>query len=115
MKKIFCLSTVVSTVMVGKSWQENEQLIMESSPSDVWFHLDEESSCHVVLKNEDNIPLNKIDKKLIKRCALIVKQHTNKCVEHQKYTIVYTNIDKLHLVGHGSVEFDHECVKKIRL
>jgi predicted ribosome quality control (RQC) complex YloA/Tae2 family protein len=115
MKKIFCITTETHTVLVGKNWQENEQLIMESSPCDVWFHLDDESSCHVVLKNYDNISLNKLSKKLIKRCALIVKHHTSKCVEHEKYNIVYTCVDNLQLVGHGSVEFLHDCVKKVRL
>jgi predicted ribosome quality control (RQC) complex YloA/Tae2 family protein len=116
MKKIICLSTQYHEVYVGKSWQENETLIKTSNPSDVWFHLENEPSCNVVLKNDFNIPLNRITKSLLKKCSLLVKQNTNKCIEHEKQSIVYTNIDNITLVGHGSVEFKNEqCVKYIRL
>jgi hypothetical protein len=114
MKTVSIISTIVSNVYIGRCWQENEELINTSAPEDIWFHLDGESSCHLVLKNHMNIPVNKLDKKLVKRCALLVKQHTNKCIQHKKYTIICCNIDNLSLCGHGSVEFLHEdCVKYI--
>ena len=114
MKTVSIISTIVSNVYIGRCWQENEELINTSAPEDIWFHLEDESSCHVVLKNPMNISIKKLDKKLIKRCALLVKQHTNKCIQHKKYTIVCCNIDNLKLCGHGSVEFLHEdCVKYI--
>ena len=116
MKKIICLSTQYHEVFVGKSWQENEALIKASGPSDVWFHLDNQPSCHVILKNEFNVPFNRITKSLLKKCSLLVKQNTNKCIEHEKQTIVYTNVDNIQLTGHGSVQFKNEqCVKYIRL
>lgn len=115
MKTISILHGMVSNVSIGRCWQENEELIKCSAPEDIWFHLDGESSCHLVLKNEFNISLRKLDNKLVKRCALLVKQHTNKCIQHQKYSVVYCNIDNIKLCGHGSVEFLSDSVKCINV
>ena len=113
MKNISILSTTVSNVSIGRNWIENEELIKYSNPEDVWFHIDDCSSCHLVLKNPMNISIGKLDKKLIKRCALLVKQHTSKCIQHEKYTIIYCNVDNLKLCGHGSVEFLNERLKYV--
>lgn len=111
MKTVSIVHTLVSNVTIGRCWQENEELIKSSAPEDIWFHLEDESSCHLVLKNHMNTPINKLDKNLVKRCALLVKQHTNKCIQHHKYTIVYCNVDNIKLCGHGSVEFLSDRVK----
>ena len=114
MKSISIVCTTVNNVQIGRCWQENEELIKSSAPEDIWFHLDDESSCHLVLRNVMNIPVNKLDKKLIKRCAALVKQHTNKCIQHHKYNVIYCNIDNIELCGHGSVQFlNEESVKRV--
>lgn len=113
MKTILKLDSESYEVSIGRSWLENEELIKTSAPQDVWFHLDLEPSCHVILQNPSNISLKKLDKKIIKQCALLVKQHTNKCIQHKKYTVNYTNIDNIIMCGYGTIEFKTHCVKSI--
>jgi hypothetical protein len=44
----------------------------------------------------------------------LVKQHTNKCIQHHKYNVIYCNIDNIELYGHGSVQFlNEESVKRV--
>eukprot|EP01052_Picozoa_sp_SAG31_P086258 SAG31_NODE_46888_length_252_cov_1.013072_1_plen_53_part_01 len=38
------------TILVGQSAYENEQLVAQASPQDLWFHLEQLPSCHVILQ-----------------------------------------------------------------
>jgi predicted ribosome quality control (RQC) complex YloA/Tae2 family protein len=75
------------TILCGRSAKGNDQLLDECAPHDIWFHVDGQSSAHVILVNEKKEKMNKIPKKVIKRCACICKastKQTGKCV------IIYT-------------------------
>ena len=69
------------------------------NPEDVWFHVDGRSSAHVILVNATNEKLNKIPKKVIKRCACICKASTK---ESAKCVVIYTqrkNVEKTDVLG----------------
>lgn len=58
------------TIIIGQNAKENTQIIQESHPENIWFHLSSSSSAHIILQNEgDPIPkryLNEISGKLFK-------------------------------------------------
>jgi predicted ribosome quality control (RQC) complex YloA/Tae2 family protein len=58
------------TIIIGQNAKENTQIIKDSHPENIWFHLSSSSSAHIILQNEgDIIPkryLNQIAGKLFK-------------------------------------------------
>jgi len=104
---------------IGKDAQNNFEIIDESDPNDLWFHLHNESSCHVIacLKNiqyttcDDELPnfydidFDSLDKKekqqIITQGALLCKQFS-KLKSKKTVSVVYTkieNIQKTDVVG----------------
>ncbi len=86
--------------LIGKNQQDNFNIIDMAKPTDLWFHLDDYPSCHVIAKVPEII--NKKDLKyIIKRGALICKQHSNyKSIKD--LNIIYTcikNVKKTSIIG----------------
>ena len=79
--------------MIGKNEKDNFHIIDMASPNDIWFHANDVSSCHVIMKLPQNQTLDKKElKMLIKRGALICNQNTNKLANEHKVEFVYTNV-----------------------
>ena len=74
-------------IKLGKSAQENWDIISDSNPNDIWFHIKSLPSPHVILTN----PPTPIPPQLLHTCATICKQHS-KYKNLQKITIIYTTI-----------------------
>lgn len=71
-------------IKIGGNSGENDALVRASSNSDIWFHVADSPSCHVVLSNMGK--MNEIPRQVIKRCACL-------CVAFTKYRRVkYTEI-----------------------
>lgn len=86
------------TYFVGTNAQDNWDLISASNPNDIWFHLQNVSSCHVVLKMND-LTLEQLSKQTILHCASKCKasKHAN-----LNMNVIYTeikNISKAQVVG----------------
>jgi hypothetical protein len=119
-----CNETIV--YKVGKNAKNNFEIIDESHPEDIWFHLSNDSSCHVIavinyehfnsVLNNDNDPdkmnlrynfnfqdlNNKQKSQIIKQGALICKQYSNKCKSQKNVEVTYTNIEnvcKTNIIG----------------
>ena len=71
--EIFTHGSKDYTITIGKNKEENWQLIDASSPDDVWFHIDNQPSCHVVLKNDDKVKLKDLPRQVLKRAAYLCK------------------------------------------
>lgn len=87
------------TIWCGKSQIGNDKLLDNCGPQDVWFHVEGRPSAHVILLNENNENLNKISKKVIKRCACICKASIK---ESKKCVIIYTqrkNVEKTNVLA----------------
>jgi predicted ribosome quality control (RQC) complex YloA/Tae2 family protein len=98
---------------VGKNAHNNFELIDQAHPNDIWFHLKDVSSCHVIacLKNiryttrNDELPnyydidfdtLDKKDKQqIITQGALLCKQFS-KLKSEKNVEIIYTKIEDVH-------------------
>ncbi len=63
-------------IYVGKTSKHNWEQIDASNYSDVWFHVSDKSSSHVILRN--NITkLRDIPRQVIKRCAYLCRIHSS--------------------------------------
>tara|TARA_B110000091_G_C13767518_1_gene455101 strand:- start:49 stop:399 length:351 start_codon:yes stop_codon:yes gene_type:complete len=79
---------------IGKSAQENFDIIDDAEPTDLWFHVEGHSSSHVIATLEQ-----KYDRKELK---YIVKQGAILCKQHSRYSsnknvdVIYTFIENVH-------------------
>lgn len=117
-----CNETIV--YKVGKNAKNNFEIIDESHPEDIWFHLSNDSSCHVIavlnyehfnticngVNDTDKMNLrfnfkdlnNKQKLQIIKQGALICKQYSNKYKSQKNVEVIYTNIEnvcKTNIIG----------------
>lgn len=106
---------ITITFYIGKSASDNFDLIdttMELNPENIWFHVEDKPSCHVVA----DIPLDLIlDKKdlmyIVKQGALLCKQ-CSKYKSESNLSIVWTKIKNVHKTRVlGSVAtLDTKCI-----
>lgn len=75
-------------IRVGENAQENWDLISESEQNDVWFHVENNPSCHVVLYVGD---VKKPHKSVINYCASLCKEGSKKKYS-KKVNVIYTEI-----------------------
>lgn len=80
---------------VGKNSQNNFDIIDAASPNDLWFHIESESSCHVIA----SVPIEiKLDKKQLRQ---IVTQGAVLCKSKSRYksnkdvSIIYTKVENI--------------------
>ena len=95
----YTFNNVEYSIIIGKNKYENFKIIDESNSSDIWFHVDGEPSCHVILKN--SLKLREIPKQVIKRCAYLCKINS-KAKTQKKTTIIYTlieNVTQTNIIG----------------
>ena len=78
---------------IGKSAQDNFDIIDAAEPHHIWFHIDGEPSGHVVASIPENLD-RKDAKYIIKQGAVLCKQYS-KFKSEKKVSIVYTTIGKL--------------------
>ena len=91
------------TYYIGKNAKDNFDVIDMGNPADIWFHIANCSSCHVVmiLSTIENIT-SKIYNTILKRGALLCKENTKKMVSLRNVDITYTtiqNVQKLKTLG----------------
>ena len=78
---------------IGRSQSENFAAIDLGAPEDIWFHVAGESSCHVVAASPDDRKLNEKQMlTVVKRGALLCKQHTNKVAKLKDVEISYARV-----------------------
>ena len=76
---------IVYNIKIGRSAAENTELVQNANKSDIWFHLSDSPSCHVVL--ETNV--SKVPKQVISRCAYLCKMHSK---TSHNCKVIYTQI-----------------------
>jgi len=98
--------------LVGQNAQENHDLIDAADEEDLWFHVSEHPSCHVIGKIPEGVDLDKSElKKIVKQGAIICKSFS-KFKSDKNVKIDYTrvkNVTKLKTPGSVSIT-DAKCV-----
>ena len=96
---IFCFNKEIYTIYVGQDKSENAELVDNADENDVWFHVEDMPSCHVLLKHD--VHVKRYPKQVIKRCAYLCKIHS-KAKTLNNCNIIYTcisNVKKTNIVG----------------
>ena len=96
----FCQLNENIEFLIGKNQKDNFDIIDMSRPNDLWFHLNDCPSCHVIAKLPENIDKKNL-KYIIKRGALLCKQNS-KYKSEKDVDVIYTfikNIKKTNKVG----------------
>jgi len=82
------------TFYIGQNQNENFDVIDTGKPTDLWFHSNNISSCHVVAIIPEYIEKKEL-KYIIKMGALLCKSNTNKLKSIANVEIVYSQIQNL--------------------
>ena len=85
------------TILIGKNKEENWKIIDDSCPTDIWFHMQDIPSCHVILKTTE--PIKNISKDVLKRCALLCKMNS-KAKSERKTSVIYSEIENVKKTKH---------------
>lgn len=76
------------TVLIGRNAKENTLLVKNSDPWDIWFHLDDISSPHIVLKTDrDN---DEVSKDVLIQVGRLFEYY--KKALPRRYRVIYTQV-----------------------
>ena len=97
--KIFVhsIGSINYTIRVGQNAKENWNLIDNSEPFDLWFHLDNHPSSHVIISQDLNYGLNHdifYPNQIISLAADYCKSYSKKKLA-SKVKVVYTKVENL--------------------
>jgi predicted ribosome quality control (RQC) complex YloA/Tae2 family protein len=82
------------TFHIGKSQDENFEVIDKGRDEDIWFHANSASSCHVVCEMPADIDKKEI-RYIVTVGALLCKNNTNKLKILKNVEITYTQIKNI--------------------
>ena len=75
------------TILIGQNAVENDSLVRTSNACDLWFHLDNISSPHIILKNNND---DKIPKRYLNYIGTLFRNYKSNL--HGRYSVIYTEI-----------------------
>ena len=75
------------TIVIGGNAQENDELVKGSAPNDIWLHLENMSSAHIVIRTDDK----EVPKRVINMAASLYSQYCPKKVMG-RYNVIWTEI-----------------------
>lgn len=75
-RRIDCMGIEIDFI-VGQSAKENHALIDAADPNDLWFHIADKPSCHVIAKLPVGVSINKhILQKIVRQGATVILQQS---------------------------------------
>jgi len=83
------------TIEIGQNAKENWNLIEKSEPNNLWFHLDEFPSAHVILSTNSLFELTDYHNQIISIASNYCKSYSKYSKNLPKVKIVYTQIKNL--------------------
>jgi predicted ribosome quality control (RQC) complex YloA/Tae2 family protein len=86
---------------IGTNANDNHDVIDKGTPDDLWFHIANIPSCHVVVKLPHECD-KKVLRSIIKKGSLLCKQNTKRVANLNNVEIMYApikNITKTHIAG----------------
>ena len=78
-------------VHIGKSAKENWEILDQSEPTDLWFHLDNKSSPYVIL---EAVPNQAVLQDMIIKCAKLCKSYS-KDKKSTRSSVIYCPVSNL--------------------
>jgi len=86
---------------IGTNAKDNHCVIDKGTPDDLWFHIANVPSCHVVVRLPDECDKKEL-RSIIKKGSLLCKQNTKRVANLDNVEIMYApikNISKTHVAG----------------
>ncbi len=108
--EIFIYKNSEYVIYIGSCKEENWKLIDESLENDIWFHVSDKPSCHVILKNPQKLSLRSIPIQVIKRCAYLCKVHSKLPICVINYTQI-KNVKKAEHIGSVYIMVEPKCIR----
>ena len=78
-------------IIIGENAAENDDIVKNARQTDLWFHLADFPSCHVIIESSKDFP---VTKNMINYCAGLVKENT-KYKNLSKVKVNYTSIKNI--------------------
>jgi predicted ribosome quality control (RQC) complex YloA/Tae2 family protein len=98
-------------LLIGQNKNENDRLLKTSSQTDLWFHLDKQSSPHMILKANGE-HLTNIPKRYINYIGSLFREYKNNL--GSKYHVIYTEMKNVKLTNEpGLVILVNSKLKRI--
>lgn len=105
--ELFSFNNKEYTIYIGQNKTENWELIDAADNTDIWFHISNYPSCHIILKNIDCVKLRDIPREVIKRAAYLCKINSSSIIKSMKKCVVIyapiSEVKKTEIVGQVSV------------
>ena len=100
--------------LIGKNAKDNFRIIDLAKPTDLWFHVEDKPSCHVIaIVPEEVIKFTKDLRYIIKQGCVLCKQHS-KYASEKNLPIIFTTADNvIKTKTPGMVETDPHYVKRV--
>jgi predicted ribosome quality control (RQC) complex YloA/Tae2 family protein len=89
--EIKCIQGLNITFYIGKCAAGNFDIIDLAEENDIWFHINNESSAHVIASIPEIVDKKNI-KYIIKQGAILCKQHSRFKTSKQSVSIVFTKV-----------------------
>jgi predicted ribosome quality control (RQC) complex YloA/Tae2 family protein len=87
-------NNILYNIYIGENDVDNWQMIDKAKQNDIWFHLKEFPSCHVILEVKNENTLEKLPKSLINYTACACKNNSK--VSHlRNIYVIYTQIKNI--------------------
>jgi len=100
-------------ILIGQNSHENTELVDTSDQKNIWFHVANAPSCHVVLKTECKV--RDVPLQVIKWCASACKKYS-KSKSLQDCKIIYTQIENVQTTKRpGQVNTSMDKLKFIKI
>ena len=97
LKEVDKIYTQKVKIKYGKNAKENWNLIDESSDDDLWFHIDDYPSTHVILEYNENIKEVELEK-YINECVELCVEKTPKIKNNKNITkvkVIYSKVENI--------------------
>jgi len=99
MQKIIYIPQVLGGIsiqyLIGENAKDNFKIIDLANSNDIWFHVEDKPSCHVIAILSLESSMNKKDLQyIIKQGAVLCKQHS-KYASDKNVPIIYTKIENV--------------------
>ena len=99
------------TYTIGQNAEDNDAVIDSALPNDIWFHVDNKPSCHIVASVPDNMDRTNI-KYIISQGVVLCKKLSYP--SEKKLPILFTrvkNIQKTNIAGRVFIPEDCKSIK----
>ena len=79
------------SIIIGENERDNWNILKDSEPDDIWFHLDDESSPYVIIRNDFIQPFS--DSTIVLAAETCKKR--SKLRDKERVRVIYCNVSNL--------------------